>query len=144
MGECGGQTAEHCPDWGYPCKHAAAVLYTLADRLDRDPFLLLAWLGRDRETLLESVRADAEGGGDDVGDGEQVSGSGLNVRARPLAECVDDFYAAADPARLPVPSRSLDPVSHADTDIPGLVAALTPMYELLEAGGPGASERGDA
>lgn len=41
-----------CPDWGNPCKHIAAVLYVLADRLDDDPWLLLLWRGRTRDALL--------------------------------------------------------------------------------------------
>jgi uncharacterized Zn finger protein len=44
-----------CPDWGNPCKHLAAVLYVLADRFDADPWLLLAWRGRLRESLLERL-----------------------------------------------------------------------------------------
>jgi hypothetical protein len=41
-----------CPDWGNPCKHIAAVLYVLADRLDDDPWLLLLWRGRTRDEVL--------------------------------------------------------------------------------------------
>jgi uncharacterized Zn finger protein len=41
-----------CPDWENPCKHIAAVLYLFADRLDADPWLLLAWRGRTREEVL--------------------------------------------------------------------------------------------
>ena len=41
-----------CPDWENPCKHLAATLYVFADRLDADPWLLLAWRGRTREQLL--------------------------------------------------------------------------------------------
>lgn len=41
-----------CPDFGNPCKHIAAVLYLFADRLDTDPWLLLAWRGRTRDALL--------------------------------------------------------------------------------------------
>ena len=44
-----------CPDWGNPCKHLAAVLYVLADQLDADPWRLLAWRGRAREDLLETL-----------------------------------------------------------------------------------------
>ena len=44
-----------CPDWGNPCKHLAAALYLFADRLDADPWLLLAWRGREREDLLAAV-----------------------------------------------------------------------------------------
>lgn len=49
-----------CPDWEVPCKHVAAVLYVLADRLDDDPWLLLAWRGRTREQVLAHLGADAE------------------------------------------------------------------------------------
>jgi len=41
-----------CPDPESPCKHIAAVLYVFADRLDRDPWLLLEWRGRTPEELL--------------------------------------------------------------------------------------------
>lgn len=41
-----------CPDWENPCKHIAAVLYLFADRLDADPWLLLAWRGRTREEVI--------------------------------------------------------------------------------------------
>ena len=46
-----------CPDWENPCKHLAAVLYVFADRLDDDPWLLLAWRGRDRDAVLSELRA---------------------------------------------------------------------------------------
>lgn len=45
-----------CPDWGEPCKHAAALAYLLADAIDQDPFVLLLLRGRGRSDLLESVR----------------------------------------------------------------------------------------
>jgi len=48
-----------CPDWENPCKHIAAVLYLFADRLDGDPWLLLAWRGRGRDQLLDPLRARA-------------------------------------------------------------------------------------
>jgi uncharacterized Zn finger protein len=50
-----------CPDWENPCKHVAATCYVLAEYFDRDPFLLLAWRGRDRAALtrrLEALRDD--------------------------------------------------------------------------------------
>jgi uncharacterized Zn finger protein len=46
-----------CPDLTVPCKHLAAVFYVLAERFDADPFQILALRGRDRETLLEDLRA---------------------------------------------------------------------------------------
>ncbi|MFC6085317.1 SWIM zinc finger family protein, partial [Sphaerisporangium aureirubrum] len=45
-----------CPDWGHPCKHLSAVLYLLAESFDDDPFLILAWRARPRETLLTALR----------------------------------------------------------------------------------------
>jgi hypothetical protein len=46
-----------CPDHENPCKHIAAVLYVLADRLDDDPWLLLSWRGRSRGDLLAHLGA---------------------------------------------------------------------------------------
>jgi hypothetical protein len=48
-----------CPYDAVPCKHIAAVLYVFAQRLDEDPWLLLAWHGRDRDQLLAGLRRDA-------------------------------------------------------------------------------------
>jgi uncharacterized Zn finger protein len=45
-----------CPDSEVPCKHLAATFYLLAEAFDRDPFLILRWRGRDRETLLNRLR----------------------------------------------------------------------------------------
>ena len=45
-----------CPDWATPCKHAAAVCYLMAEAFDDDPFLLLAFRGREREALLDELR----------------------------------------------------------------------------------------
>ncbi len=54
-GELGPQCS--CPDWANPCKHAAAVCYLVADRLDSDPFELLHLRGRSREQVLADLRA---------------------------------------------------------------------------------------
>jgi uncharacterized Zn finger protein len=45
-----------CPDWEVPCKHLAAVCYVLAEAFDDDPFAMLAWRGRSRDTLLGTLR----------------------------------------------------------------------------------------
>ncbi|MER6070937.1 SWIM zinc finger family protein [Streptomyces sp. NPDC001817] len=45
-----------CPDWGYPCKHAAALCYATATHLDDDPFWLLALRGRTKDTVLAALR----------------------------------------------------------------------------------------
>jgi uncharacterized Zn finger protein len=46
-----------CPDWGYPCKHAAALCYAIATTIDTDPFVLFALRGRSREEVLAQLRA---------------------------------------------------------------------------------------
>jgi hypothetical protein len=45
-----------CPDGAVPCKHIAASLYVFAQRLDDDPWLLLAWKGRNRQTLMARLQ----------------------------------------------------------------------------------------
>lgn len=46
-----------CPDWGDPCKHAAAVVYLLAEWLDTEPFGVLTLRGVERDALLAQVAA---------------------------------------------------------------------------------------
>ncbi|MFD8410894.1 SWIM zinc finger family protein [Streptomyces sp. NPDC059650] len=46
-----------CPDWGYPCKHAAALCYAIASTIDADPFVVFALRGRGREEVLAQLRA---------------------------------------------------------------------------------------
>ncbi|WP_156727865.1 SWIM zinc finger family protein [Streptomyces apocyni] len=45
-----------CPDWGYPCKHAAALCYAIAATIDADPFVLFALRGRGREEVFAQLR----------------------------------------------------------------------------------------
>ena len=44
-----------CPDWSNPCKHSAAVYYLLGEEFDRDPFLLFALRGLERNSLLTQL-----------------------------------------------------------------------------------------
>ncbi|MEV8514515.1 SWIM zinc finger family protein [Dactylosporangium sp. NPDC051484] len=46
-----------CPGWQKPCRHLTAACYALAEEFDADPFGILAWRGRGRDELLESLRA---------------------------------------------------------------------------------------
>ena len=61
------ETSCSCPDWSNPCKHIAATYYILAERFDEDPFEILAWRGRGKESLLARLRAlrDAHAEADD-------------------------------------------------------------------------------
>ncbi|WP_328725726.1 SWIM zinc finger family protein [Streptomyces sp. NBC_00259] len=46
-----------CPDWGHPCKHAAALCYAIAATIDDDPFVLFTLRGRGRDDVLAELRA---------------------------------------------------------------------------------------
>jgi uncharacterized Zn finger protein len=49
-----------CPDWEYPCKHAAALCFQASWLLDADPFVLLLLRGRgERDLLAELARRNA-------------------------------------------------------------------------------------
>lgn len=54
-------TACECEAWAQPCVHALALLYQLAWRVDRDPYVLLLLRGRTRELLLAEVSSLAPG-----------------------------------------------------------------------------------
>ncbi|HLX46973.1 MAG TPA: SWIM zinc finger family protein [Streptosporangiaceae bacterium] len=85
-----------CPDWGVPCKHLAAVCYVLAEAFDDDPFAMLAWRGRSQEELLAALRLAGTGAG-----GADEARPVIDVPGRPLAECLDGFWAPGlSPARL--------------------------------------------
>jgi len=76
-----------CPDWGDPCKHAAAVVYLLAEWLDTEPFGVLTLRGVDRDELLAAVAARsraAEGGEPEPADA-------------PLADLVDGWFTRTGP-----------------------------------------------
>ena len=121
-----------CPDWSVPCKHASAVLYVLAEAFDDDPFLVLAWRGRNRDDLLAAVRGTPEPV--EVPDPLAVEEIPLDARLR-------DFYlpgvslgrlrerprGAAPPELL---LRALDPPPIRVRHIP-LVDLLRPAYRDL-------------
>jgi uncharacterized Zn finger protein len=126
-----------CPDWGRPCKHLSAVLYVLAEAFDDDPFLVLAWRGRDRDTLLAALRATPD---------TEPPPDPFAVEEVELADRLADFYAPAlslgrlreRPPRLTTPPelllRAVDPPQVRVRHIP-LVDLLRPAYRGL--GRPG-------
>jgi len=76
-----------CPDSANPCKHIAAVYYILAEQFDRDPFLIFALRGRDRETILEELRNRRENTGPEKGEAQPV---------QPLGEIVAPGFSTLD------------------------------------------------
>jgi uncharacterized Zn finger protein len=123
-----------CPDWGLPCKHLSAVLYVLAEAFDDDPFLVLAWRGRDRSTLLDTLRVAPEPAAAVV--------DPLAVDDVPLESRLGDFYAPGislsrlreRPPRVTVPPelllRALDAPPIRVRHIP-LLDLLRPAYRSL-------------
>lgn len=111
-----------CPDWENPCKHIAAVLYVFADRLDADPWLLVAWRGRTREDLIAAL-----GGG-----GKTTGGAEAMVEVTPwwpfAAGPLPDVPAQGVPEALPAdpPDAILDSLDTLDVHV-----GETPMVELL-------------
>ncbi|MEX2572512.1 MAG: SWIM zinc finger family protein [Gemmatimonadota bacterium] len=86
-----------CPDWGNPCKHAAAALYILAEKFDDDPFLIFAWRGREKDALIESLRrlrgasvADLPGESAPIAPEEAA----VAHDDPPLADLMDRFWSA--------------------------------------------------
>ncbi|TDQ46359.1 SWIM zinc finger family protein [Actinorugispora endophytica] len=123
-----------CPDWGDPCKHAAAALYTLADRLDEDPFLLTAWLGRNRTELLSAMRLRSRSSAAPHAFADAAPP--VHVAARPLPETAEAFWHAPALPRRPRPGPVQPPPFPSDSDGNGLAAALAPLYARLTAPAP--------
>ncbi|OED45152.1 hypothetical protein ACH42_05505 [Endozoicomonas sp. (ex Bugula neritina AB1)] len=42
-----------CPDWAMPCKHIAAVIYLIANEIDKDPFMVFNLHGMDLPGAIE-------------------------------------------------------------------------------------------
>lgn len=76
-----------CPDSANPCKHIAAVFYILAEQFDEDPFLILRWRGRSRETLLDRLQELRDVDKSDVQEVSFEKGDD-----RPIGECLDEFW----------------------------------------------------
>ena len=101
-----------CPDDAEPCKHIAAVLYVFAQQLDGDPWLLLAWHGRDRQTLLQALQ---QGPAVDGASGGKAGGDGVTI---PEAESLPPWWPAGlrsrpDPRLLPPDPLPPDPPERA-------------------------------
>ena len=88
-----------CPDWANPCKHIAATYYLLAEAFDTDPFLILAWRGRNRRELLAALHAQHDGAL--TGPAGRARWTPSGPPAPTLEECLDHYFDAGD---LPIPA----------------------------------------
>jgi uncharacterized Zn finger protein len=125
-----------CPDWGDPCKHAAAALYVLAEAFDDDPFLILAWNGRTKDQLLTTLRRQPATAPDPLAVEDVpltaehfwTPATGLaRLRERPPVPAVPPglLLQLVEPPKIKIRRR-------------GLVDILTPAFEALaqHSGGP--------
>jgi hypothetical protein len=51
-----------CPDWAVPCKHLAAVIYIIANEIDKNPFLVFKLHAFDIAERLKELRLDMGAG----------------------------------------------------------------------------------
>jgi len=116
-----------CPDWEVPCKHIAAAFYLLAEAFDEDPFLILAWRGRDRGSLMSMVASKRTGGVDLADNAPELS----------LSDRVGDYFAAGA-LTLPLSLgqaevTALDQLPELDVTVGGqpLVEVLRPVYQAM-------------
>jgi len=130
-----------CPDWENPCKHVAAAYYILAERFDEDPFLIFAWRGRDKDELLERLRARRGAST------PRASGATRSAQPEPrpaaLADQLDCFWrsgpALADlhvsPLASEAPDALLRQLGPAPVEVAGqdLAEILAPAYGTLAA-----------
>ncbi|MGI8311122.1 SWIM zinc finger family protein [Saccharopolyspora hattusasensis] len=122
-----------CPDWEIPCKHLAAACYLLAESFDEDPFQILAWRGREREELLDRLRA--------LRGSVSAPAAEAADDAAPLPECLEAFWTAPDPpaaSAIPAPEPTapdalLDELDPLPVKIQGKSAVefLRPAYRAM-------------
>lgn len=134
-----------CPDWQNPCKHIAAVYYILAERFDDDPFLIFAWRGRDKDELLERLRARRKPAGARNATGARPAPEPPRPEAGPpLDETLDSFWCTGptlaelriSPLAAEAPDALLRQLGPLPVDAKGqnLAELLAPAYaELAQA-----------
>jgi uncharacterized Zn finger protein len=118
-----------CPDWENPCKHIAAVLYLLADRLDTDPWLVLLLRGKDRGVLLAVLSA---GSSPALAEGSEIA-PWWPFAPGPVALGAPALTDPSLGARSGPPDAVLDTLEPLAVDVGSatFVELLRPLYETL-------------
>ncbi len=95
------ETECSCPDWSNPCKHIAAVYYLMAEAFDRDPFVLFALRGMERDAFLQELRQSA--GETDLTEDEQPEDE-----SEPLPIEADPFWNpnSSESIEFPAPTST--------------------------------------
>jgi uncharacterized Zn finger protein len=134
-----------CPDWGSPCKHAAAVYYLLAEQIDKDPFVLFHLRGYTRDQILGALRSLRS-----TGEVPAV----ISDDAPALEADLDNFWGAAAlppleaPQKPPTPyvfQKLGDPPAEVADDLKILYARIRDRsFELLNPPDADGEVNGDA
>ncbi|MHB6909469.1 SWIM zinc finger family protein [Streptomyces sp. DB-54] len=134
-----------CPDWGYPCKHAAALCYATAAQLDDDPFWLLTLRGRTKDAVLTALRTHRQartGAAPETGDAPR--GRGVPARdafaswngafTPPAPEAAASAPGEADTAPSPVTTAPPPDAPFTLADLAALTRDATQRARHLAAG----------
>lgn len=81
-----------CPDWADMCKHVAAVLYGVGNRLDTKPELLFLLRGVDPSELVKTqLRVDTTSATDQLENGELADIFGIDLEEAPKKTVSSSF-----------------------------------------------------
>ncbi|WP_067860470.1 SWIM zinc finger family protein [Nocardia shimofusensis] len=117
-----------CPDPGWPCKHAAAVCYLLAERFDEAPREILTLRGLDLDALIARLERTPDPGEDDTADLTDPYGDRRELPMPPRIEfrsVIEDL----DPMLL---RKALRMVSEDETNATTALKELRTLYGALE------------
>lgn len=133
-----------CPDWSNPCKHIAATYYILAEKFDENPFLIFAWRGREKEDIIESLRALRSSTAEDEDESFDTESQPFFEEAAPLEESINNFWKAASeisdlqirPRIAEVPDAILKQLGPLNIEARGksLTELLSPVYKAMTTG----------
>jgi uncharacterized Zn finger protein len=130
-----------CPDSENPCKHIAAAYYILAERFDDDPFLIVAWRGREQDELVERLRARRAAGSRGGGTSPRSAQAPRSEPGAPLSAVLDSFWSSGpeldalhvSPLAGEAPDALLRQLGPAPVEAGGqnLAELLAPAYATL-------------
>ena len=77
-----------CPDWAVPCKHIAAVIYIIANEIDRNPFIVFHLHGLDILKQIEQhgFASDSKDTAIPKAEDDYVHGDDFNHHHEPIVE----------------------------------------------------------
>ncbi|MFE3291403.1 SWIM zinc finger family protein [Rhodococcus sp. NPDC059234] len=113
-----------CPDPGWPCKHAAALVYLTAERLDTDPLTILTLRGLDLDAMIRGVESDGEDFAIDVDD---YFGDRTTLPALPSEE----FRPAPEDLNPALLRKALRGVGVEEPLVAGALRDLDDLYRIL-------------